>query len=118
MDTLTIVRHETKSSYAWLENIVRDISHHQANWQPPGMANSIAATYAHTLISADVDLNRHFCGREPIITGQWGVRVGLHELFPDDFRSDGDIRWEELRAYAEKSNGAWQGSWTRWRWPT
>lgn len=81
---------------------MREVTHEQANWNPPGTANSIAATYAHALISADVDLNRHFCGREPIIAGDWGSRVGLHDLFPDEFVHDGEIRWEELHAYGRE----------------
>jgi len=99
MDALELMRHETKSAYAWIDNIVEEITHTQANWDPPGTANSIAATYAHALISADVDLNRHFHGRDPIITGQWGDRVGLHDLFPDDFSCEGEIRWHELHQY-------------------
>jgi hypothetical protein len=99
VDTLALIRHETNAAYAWLDNIVSDINHAQANWQPPGTANTIAATYAHALISADVDLNRHFYGRTPIISGEWGSRVGLHDLFPDDFASNGEIRWNDLHQY-------------------
>jgi hypothetical protein len=99
MDTLALIRHETNAAYAWLDNIVSDINHAQANWQPPGTANCIAASYAHALISADVDLNRHFHGRTPIISGEWGPRVGLHDLFADDFASRGEIRWDDLHEY-------------------
>lgn len=100
MDALDLLRHETKKSYAWLENLVREVTHAQANWQPPGTANSIAATYAHAVIAADVDLNRYFLGREPIICKEpWKERVGLSDLFPDNFQSEGDINWAELRAY-------------------
>lgn len=102
MDALDLLRHETKKAYAWLETNVGDISHEQANWRPAGTANSIAATYAHTVISADVDLNRHFHGRESIIAGDWGARVGLGETFPDDWISSGDIRWEQLHQYGRE----------------
>jgi hypothetical protein len=99
MDLLDVVRHETRVAYAWLQLNTSGITHEQANWQPPGTALSIAQSYAHAVISADVDLHRHFHGREPIIAGAWGKRVGLHELYPDDFRCEGDIRWEELHGY-------------------
>ena len=99
MDLLELIRYESKTAYAWIENIVNDVTHAEANWQPPGTANSIAATYAHALISADVDLNRHFLGRTPIISGEWGARVGLHDLFPDDFARTGEIHWDELHKY-------------------
>jgi hypothetical protein len=47
VDTLALIRHETNAAYAWLDNMVSDVDHAQANWQPTGTANSIAATYAH-----------------------------------------------------------------------
>jgi hypothetical protein len=102
VDVLELIRYESRAAYAWIDNIVSGITHVQANWQPPGTANSIAATYAHALISADVDLNQHFHGRAPIISGEWGARVGLHDLFPDDFTCDGEIRWNELHRYGKE----------------
>ncbi len=99
MDALDLLRHLTKKAYAWLETNTEDVSHEQANWRPPGTANSIAATYAHAVISADVDLNRRFHGQEPLIAGTWGERVGLGEIFPDDWSVSGDINWEALRDY-------------------
>jgi hypothetical protein len=92
MDALDLIRFETRAAYAWMQNLSRDVTHAQANWKPPGTA-SIAATYAHALIAADVDLHRHFYGIEPLIAGPWAGRVGLHELFPDDFAAAGDIPW-------------------------
>jgi hypothetical protein len=105
MDALDLIRHETKQSHAWLDNLVRGVTNEQANWRPPGTANSIAETYAHAVISADVDLNRYFYGRAPMICGAWGERVGLHDLFPDDFANEGDIRWAELCAYGREVAG-------------
>jgi hypothetical protein len=93
MDAVDLVRHETKWSYRWLENLVRELTPAQANWRPLGIANSIGQTYAHTVISADVDLNRHFYGREPVLV-QWHDRIARH----DDNFYDADVRWEELHA--------------------
>lgn len=102
MDVLDLIRHETAKAYAWLDNICREVTHEQANWLPPGSANSIAASYAHAVIAADVDVNRYFLLRDPIIVGGWGARIGLHDLFPDDFAADGDIKWDDLRAYGRE----------------
>ena len=55
-----------------------------ANWRPSGTANSIARTYAHTMVSADVDVNLIFYGGVPIIRGQWEQRLGIGETFADD----------------------------------
>jgi len=97
-----MLRHEARRAYAWLETNVADISQQQATWRPPGTANSIAATYAHTVISADVDLNRHFHSREPVIDGAWTARLGLTESFPDDWPEDLDIDWEALHQYGRE----------------
>ena len=103
MDTLELLRHETTSCWTWLDSLVRDVTHDAANWQPPGSANSIAATYAHAVIAADVDINRYFLKREPIICNEpWKQRVGLSDLFPDNFQSGGEINWLELRAYGSE----------------
>ncbi len=102
MDALELLRHEAKSSYAWLETNVGDVTQQQATWCPPGTANSIAATYAHTMISADVDLTRHFHGRPPVIASGWAKRLGLGESFPDDWMTDAEINWDLLHQYGRE----------------
>jgi hypothetical protein len=39
----------------WLETTVSDVTDAQANWWPPGTANSIGATYLHVVINPDVE---------------------------------------------------------------
>jgi len=104
MNAIEIIHEETIAAYDSLEDTVRTVTPELAAWQPPGLANSIAATYAHTMISADVDLNRIFHGREPLIEGEWGERLGLRASFPDDWQfpedwSDVAPHWETLREY-------------------
>ena len=107
MDALDLLRYQVKESYAWLEMTVSDVSQEQANWQPPGVANSIGATYAHLMISADEDLNGLLHGGVPLIAGDWAGRSGLSELPPEYFGwhwHEWAIRvrvdWEALRWYA------------------
>ena len=103
MNAVDVIRSEAKDSYEWLERIVSDVSPEQAAWRPPGKANSIAATYAHTIISADVDLTRHFHGRVPLVTTEgWVARLGLNELFPDEWPADAEIDWELLHQYGHE----------------
>jgi hypothetical protein len=99
LDAVSLIRHEASEAYAWLENIVSDVSPEQARWRPPGTANSIAPTYAHIMIWSDVDLMRHFHGREPLLAGEWGKRLGRNESDPGEFDVGREFDWSELRAY-------------------
>src|SRR4030065_310734 len=82
MDALDLLRHQVKQSYAWLELMVSDTSQRQANWQPPGRSNSIAAVYAHLMITADVGFNSQLHGGMPLIASDWAGRVGLSGMYP------------------------------------
>jgi hypothetical protein len=100
MDALDVLRYEARRAYAWLETNVSDVTPEQASWRPPGTANSIAATYAHIMIWADVDLTRHFHGREPLLGGEWGRRLSLSEQDPNEFAAE--HYWALLREYGRE----------------
>jgi hypothetical protein len=108
MDVMDLVRFETKRAYAWLENLVADVSPEQAGWRPPGTANSIAATYAHIVVNTDIDVTRHFHQREPLIIGEWASRLGSRTYTPDEWKAkpdidwDADFDWETLREYGRE----------------
>ena len=82
MDTIEVIRYQVRRSYDWLAVTVSDITDEVANWQPGGLANSIAATYAHTFISADEDFNQVYLGGEMVLKGEWARRAGLSEPPP------------------------------------
>ena len=42
--TLDFLRQQVVSAWDWLETTVSDVTDDQANWWPPGSANSIGAT--------------------------------------------------------------------------
>ncbi len=102
MDALEVVRTETKFAYAWLEDIVKDITPEQATWEPWGTANTIAATYAHLMIWADVDLMRNFHGRPPLLAGDWGSLLGHSPSSPDEWAHEGDYDWDMVRRYGHE----------------
>ncbi len=93
-----------KGTYAWLEMTVSDVTQEQANWQPPGIANSIGAVYGHLMISADFDVNSRMYGRMPIAATEFKGQVGLSEMHRGGFDwHDWALRlsvdWEALRRY-------------------
>ena len=74
----------------------------QANWWPPGTANSIGATYLHVVINTDVEISRLIYDCEPLVE-QWEGNVGQPLPYdPDRFDRwvrHGPVEWELLRRY-------------------
>jgi hypothetical protein len=97
-----VLRRHSTNAWGWFEDRVNDVTVAQANWWPPGTANSIGATYLHVVINADVEVNRLIDSREPLVE-QWGGNVGQALPYDPD-RFDRWIRhalveWELLRRY-------------------
>jgi DinB superfamily len=100
-EVAVLKRHSVKS-WSWFEDTVGDVTAEQANWWPPGTANSIGATYLHVVINADVEINRLIHRRAPLVE-QWDGTVG-QPLPYDSERFDrwvrrGPVDWEVLRRY-------------------
>ena len=104
MDAIDLLRYQVRDTYAWLEMTVSNVSQEQANWQPPGTANSIGAVYAHTMIAADVGFNSQLHGGMPIMATEFAGQVGLSEMHLGGFdwhewASRLHVDWEALREY-------------------
>jgi hypothetical protein len=59
--------------------VTTDLTPEQAHWQPPGTANSIAATYAHAICSEDAILHHLLLGRSPLFAAEWAGRSGISD---------------------------------------
>lgn len=94
-----ILRRQVRKTWTWLEETVGDVTAEQANWWPPGKANSIGATYLHVVINTDVEVNRLLLGREPLVEAQWHGDVGQGvDYDPDRFdRWVGTRQWTGRR---------------------
>jgi hypothetical protein len=94
-------QHEARDTWEWLESVVADVTPEQALWQPPGRANTIAATYAHIVRNADEDLNEHLFERPRLNEGPWKGRTGLspRESNAVEWEADVEIDWDALRDY-------------------
>lgn len=80
MDAIELLRSQIRESYDWLELTVSDITQEQANWRPPGLANSIGSTYAHLMITADAGFNSQLYGGMPVMATKFRGEVGLSEM--------------------------------------
>jgi hypothetical protein len=110
MDALEFFRDQIRAAWAWLDLTVADISPAQANWWPPGRANSIGAIYLHVVINPDVEIHRLLLGQVPLIERDWAGVVGQGTAY-DPQRFDAWVPgvlvdWERLHGYG-RAVGAW-----------
>lgn len=70
-----------------LELVMADVSHDQARWSPPGIANPIGATYAHALCEMDV-LVKFLAGKPILFETTWAGKIGISEP-----RLNQDFEW-------------------------
>src|SRR5574341_390788 len=103
MDAIDLLRRQIVESYDWLDLTVSDITQEQANWRPPGKANSIGSTYAHLIIAADAGFNSQLHGGMPVMATKFRGKVGLSEM-PHAAGGWHDwnaltVDWEQLKEY-------------------
>jgi hypothetical protein len=100
---IDVLRQQSKKAWDSLEEVVGDVTADQANWWPPGTANSIGSIYLHVMINADVEISRLIHRHEPLVESKWGGEVGQGSTYDPD-RYDRWVRhaavdWEVLRNY-------------------
>ncbi|RMH80597.1 MAG: DinB family protein [Actinomyces sp.] len=100
---LTVLRDQARQAWRWFEGTVADVTAEQANWWPPGTANSIGATYLHVVINADVEVRRLVFDRVPLVEETFGGQVGQPGAYePDAFDRwvrHSAVDWARLRDY-------------------
>jgi hypothetical protein len=106
MNILDEFRWEARTSYEWLEAIVREVTPEQAVWRPPGRANSIAATYTHIVRNQDEDVRRSFLHVPMLAETTFRGKTGHPEAHGGEWAPDARFDWAALRAYGS-AVGAW-----------
>jgi hypothetical protein len=107
---LEVLCRQARKTWSWLEDTVADVGPDQANWWPPGTANSIGAVYLHIVINTDVEINRLVHRWAPLIESDWGGDAGQAFSY-DPERFDrwvlhAPVRWERLRDYGRAVHAA------------
>jgi hypothetical protein len=109
-----IVRRRATKAWDWFEATVSDVTPEQANWWPPGTANSIGATYLHVVVNADVEINRLVLDRAPLIEARWRGDVGQGVPYDperfDRWVRHADVDWPVLREYGRAVHAAFVAS--------
>jgi hypothetical protein len=107
---IEVLRRQSKTAWDSLEEVVADVTADQANWWPPGTANSIGSIYLHVVINADVEINRLIHRRTPLVESEWSGEVGQGSTY-DPGRFDRWVRhaavdWGLLRDYGREVHRA------------
>ena len=97
MDGIAMLREEFKHQHGILEGTMQDVTAEQAQWSPPGRANPLGASYAHTVLGEDVMVNGLVKGGAPMFVTSWAGKAGVSE--PPPMPDQGD--WD---AWARKVN--------------
>jgi hypothetical protein len=111
---LDVLGRQARTAWEWFEVTVSDVTAEQANWWPPGTANSIGTTYLHVVINTDVEINRLIFRREPLVESGWGGDIGQgapydREQF-DRWVRHVAIDWVVLREYGRAVHEAFVDS--------
>jgi len=100
---IEVLRRLASRTWEWFEETVADVTSEQANWWPPGTANSIGTNYLHVVINADVETNRLVVRKSPLIEHEWDGNVGQGVPYdPENFdrwTRHVDVDWPRLREY-------------------
>ena len=88
----------TQYAWPWFEETVSDVDAEQANWWPPGTANSIGATYLHVVINADLELSWWLWDRRPVADAI-GWPYDLEQY--DRWERHAPVDWPALREYGQ-----------------
>jgi hypothetical protein len=82
MDTIALLRGAFQGAHGVLEATMNDVTPEHAHWTPPGVANPLGATYAHTVLGEDALLHGMVMGSAPLAATTWAGKTGLSELPP------------------------------------
>jgi len=76
MNTVDLLQYAVGNAFGILSQVTGDLTQEQADWQPPGIANPVGATYWHALASADRVVQKWCAGKEPLSEGEgWREKV-------------------------------------------
>jgi len=94
MNTVELIQYSLTSAFDILGQVTADLTQEQADWTPPGIANSIGALYWHTVSSVDEIVHGWCIGQTPLSQGAgWREKV----LYPSA-PGAGEETLEQMRA--------------------
>ena len=79
MDTISYLRDDFRWTHEWQEQTMGDVTQEQLDWHPPGKANPLGATYAHSVVAEDAIVQGLLMGDIPLFEGEWKGKTGISD---------------------------------------
>ncbi|MBI3958439.1 MAG: DinB family protein [Chloroflexi bacterium] len=92
-----------------IQQVMADVSPEIAHRDPGGTMQTIAATYAHAVISTDWQIHNVFGGRPAFYEGDWAGKTGASEVSPiisPEWGKSVQVDLSQMNAYAQAVFGA------------
>ena len=93
MDAIASIKEQLSFGRFILKGTTEVTTQDQAHWMPAGNAHSIAATYAHLILSEDGLINGMLQGKQPLAATSWAGKTGVDSMPPQG--SEGIADWSE-----------------------
>ena len=93
MDLVTSLQQNVGFNRFILQGTIGGTTPEQCQWQPDGSAHSIAASYAHVILSEDGLIHGMMQGKPPLAATTWAGKTGVDSMPPQG--SEGDADWSE-----------------------
>lgn len=88
----------------YIQQVMADVSAEDAHRDPGGTMQTIAATYAHAVISTDWQIHSFFSGKPALYEGEWAGKTGVGEVSPmitPEWGKGVQVDLPQLNAYAQ-----------------
>lgn len=78
MDIRDYIRYQFEFGWGQVDSVMEGVTDELFNWQPPGVAHPIKASFLHLVAAEDSFVNRLFQGQPLVwVTGGWSAQIGL-----------------------------------------
>lgn len=109
VNAIEYLRNDINWAHQLLDLVIEDATPEQLHWHPPGTANPLGATYAHSVCSEDAILHQLLLQVPPLFETEWKGRTGISApQWPSGFDWARELQVElpTARAYAQAVYGA------------
>ncbi len=82
MEAVSLLQTQLRLAHEVLEGTMADVTSEQADWTPPGIANPLGASYAHTVMAEDMIVNGMLKQQPALSMGEYAGKLGVSEPMP------------------------------------
>ncbi|MBX3053944.1 MAG: DinB family protein [Caldilineaceae bacterium] len=93
----------------YIQQVMTDVTPEIAHKDPGGTMQTIAATYAHAIVSTDWQIHTFFRGQPALYEGEWASKTGVTPTSPmisPEWGKNVQVDLPQLHAYAQAVFGA------------